>query len=459
MKTVLRALAATVCLVMSGHAAFVKQPYLLDLTDSSIVVRWEIASSQAGEVQYGLTAAFGLVASDTSHATSHQLVLPGLIEDTVYYYRAISGSDTSANAKFHTPVTPDKPFWFIVYGDDRSDSADHQSVVNQMALVSPTPGFMCNIGDLTYSGATTEFQTFFNIEGGLMNHITLFPALGNHDIGNVPDWLLYVPQANGGRYYSFRYGNSAFIGIDVYSTYTPGSTEYDWLLSELLADSADPSVRHIFVFFHEPPYTTNTGHAGNTTVQQYLCPLFERFHVPITFQGHNHCYEHSLVNNVHYVITGGGGAPLYTDWGPAQSWTVYRDAIFEFVLVHVSGDTISCKGIQPGGAVFDSFEVIAPSGGISEGNAVPVPLNLGLTAVPNPLSNKTRINFTLPEGGPVKLTLYDPVGRLRATLVNGILPAGEHDLPWASDVLPDGEYLLLLKTPRATSRLRLTIQH
>jgi hypothetical protein len=457
MKVVFRVLALTASLVLSGHAAFVKQPYLQNLTDTSIVVRWEISSSQTGKVQYGLTTGYGLEVSDPNPATSHELLLPGLIPDTVYYCRAISGNDTSANAKFHTPVTPDKPFRFIVYGDDRSDSADHQSVVNQMALVSPSPGFMCNIGDLTYSGATTEFQTFFNIEHGLMNHIPMFPALGNHDVSNVPNWFTCFALPNGERWYSLRYGNSAFICLDVYSTYTPGSTEYVWLVSELLADSADPSVRHIFVFFHEPPYTTNNGHASNTTVRQYLCPLFERFHVPITFQGHNHCYEHSLVNDVHYIITGGGGAPLYSDWGPTQPWTVYRDAELEFVLVSVSGDTISCKGIKPGGAVFDSFAVITPASAVREGSAVPVQPELGLAAVPNPLAHQTRVSFTLPESGPTTLTIHDAAGNLCASLVDGILPAGEHDITWGSKALPNGSYILVLKTPRATSSVRLVI--
>jgi hypothetical protein len=458
MRNVLRVFLVIAGLSASGHAAFVKQPYLLDLTDSSIVVRWEISSSQTGKVQYGLTPAYGLVASDTTSATSHQLVLPGLIEDTVYYYRAISGSDTSAKEQFHTPVTPDKPFCFIAYGDDRSDSADHQSVINQMALVKPTPGFMCDIGDLTYSGADTEFQTFFNIEGGLMNHVTLFPALGNHDIANIPNWLTYLPQANGGRYYSFRYGNSAFIAIDVYSTYTPGSTEYNWLVSELQADSADPSIRHIFPFWHEPPYTTNLGHSSNLSIRQYLCPLFEQYHVPIAFMGHNHCYEHSLVNDVHYIITGGGGAPLYPDWGPESTWTVYRDAILEFTLVSVNGDTIISKGVQTDGTVFDSFAVVTPALGVREGKAVSTQFNLGLTAVPNPLAHKTRISFTLPEPGPITLKLYDAAGRLSESLANGVMPAGEHDIVWDSKTLPDGTYVLVLKTGRMSNRVRLVIQ-
>jgi Icc-related predicted phosphoesterase len=458
MRIVFRVLAVTSSLVLYGHAAFVKRPYVQNLTDTSIVVRWEISSSQTGKVQYGLTTGYGLEASGANPATSHELLLADLIRDTVYYYRAISGSDTSANAKFHTPVTPAKPFRFMAYGDDRSDSASHQSVINQMSLVSPSPGLMLNVGDLTATGSATDYQTFFNVERGLMNHIPLFPVLGNHDISNMANWYASFALPNGERWYSLRYGNSAFICLDVYSTYTPGSTEYNWLVSEFLADSADPSIRHIFVVIHEPPYTTNNGHASNTTIRQYLCPLFERFHVPIAFQGHNHCYEHSLVNGVHYIITGGGGAPLYSSWGAAQPWTVYREATFEFVLVSVSGDTISCKGIKPGGVVFDSFAVITPPGAVREGDAIPVQPELGLTATPNPLADLTRISFTLRESGPTTLTLHDAAGNLRASLVDRILPAGEHDISWGSEALPNGNYLLILKTPKATSSMRLVIR-
>ena len=458
MRIVFRILAVTSSLVLYGHAAFVKRPYVQNLTDTSIVVRWEISSSQTGKVQYGLTTGYGLEASDPNPATTHELLLADLIRDTVYYYRAISGSDTSTGANFHTPVLSAKPFRFIAFGDDRSDSAAHQSVVNQMALVSPSPGLILNVGDLTATGSTAAYQTFFNIEQGLMTHIPLFPVLGNHDISNMANWYTSFALPNGERWYSLRYGTSAFVCLDANSTYTPGSTQYNWLVSELLADSADPSVRHVFAVIHEPPYTTNTGHASNTTIRQYLCPLFERFRVPITFQGHNHCYEHSLVNGVHYILTGGGGAPLYNTWGSAQPWTVCRETAFEFVLLSVSGDTIICKGIKPGGVIFDSFAVITPPAAVREGDAVPVPPGLGLTATPNPFADQTRISFTLPESGPTTLTLLDAAGNLRASLVNGNLSAGEHDVSWSSDALPNGNYLLILKTPKVTSSVRLVVQ-
>jgi Icc-related predicted phosphoesterase len=456
MKTLIGFFLLTAVAVVSVQAAFTKQPYLQNLTDTSIVVRWEISSTQSGKVQYGLTTSYGSEVIDQNSNTSHELTISGLLFDTLYHYRAISGGDTSIDASFHTRIAQSKPFRFIAYGDDRSDSSAHQSVVNQMLNVSPSPGLMLNVGDLTYSGSTSNYLTFFNIEHKMVKDVPLYPVLGNHDPGNMTNWFLNFALPNNERWYSTRYGNSAFICLDDNSSYTPGSAQYNWFLSELLADSTDPSVSHIFVVIHEPPYTTNTGHSSNLTIRQYLCPLFERFHVRIAFQGHNHSYEHSLVNDVHYIITAGGGAPLYNTWGPTQSWTIYREATYEFVLVDVRGDTIYCRGIKPGGMVFDSFAIVSPHSGISETNTIKsVPVH-GLDATPNPFSKVVRLSFSLSKSAYVNLSIYNPSGKKIAHLLHRQLPAGEQVVLWNRGSLVDGPYFAVLKIGKTIQVTRLT---
>ncbi len=297
-----------------AHAAFVKRPYLQDLREASIVIRWETSASQGGKVLFGLSTAYGAESAQGAASIQHEILLSPLLPDTLYHYRAISDADTSADAVFHTPVGLDRPFRFIAYGDNRTNTADHQSVVNQMSLVNPAPGLLINVGDLTATGSTADYQTFFNVEQGILARTALFPTMGNHDTGGLANWSALLALPNNERWYSVRYGNSVFHVVDCYSTYTTGSAQYNWLMNELRADSSDATVRHIFVSLHNPPYTTNTGHASDLTVRQYICPLLERFHVQIVFLGHVHAYERSLVNGVHYIITGGGGAPLYAGW-------------------------------------------------------------------------------------------------------------------------------------------------
>jgi len=441
--------AVLLCAVTVSFASFAKIPYLQNQTDSSIVVHWETSASATGKVLYGLTTSYGQEVDQSGSATDHELTLPGLLTDTVYHYRAISGSDTSADASFHSDFTGDRHFRFFAYGDDRSDSASHASVVNRMLQQSPMPELALNVGDLTYDGSTPVFTTFFNVSKGLISRMPLYPALGNHDVSNTANWFKYFALPNNERWYAVHFGNSAFICLDVYSTYTPGSTEYNWFLSELQADSANPAVKHIFVFYHEPPYTTNTGHTSNLTIQQYLCPLFVRFHVAMTFMGHNHCYEHALVSGVHYFLTGGGGAPLYTSWDAAQPWDVYREATFEFVLVDVNGDTIKTVGIRPAGTRFDSL-LIVPTGISQEPGRKPV-APVTLSALPSPAVGRVRLTFTLPEAGQATLALYDPTGRRAATLASGSFAAGEHSVSWNTAGLDAGTYILVLKSAAGVS--------
>lgn len=64
---------------------------------------------------------------------------------------------------------------------------------------------------------------------------------------------------------------------------------------------------------------------------------------------------------------------------------------------------------------------------------------------PNPFNPGTRIGFTLPETGPVLLTVHDLSGRRVATLVDGALSAGTHQVTFDGSHLAAGVYLYTLQ--------------
>ncbi|MEM7786146.1 MAG: heparinase II/III family protein [Bacteroidota bacterium] len=57
-----------------------------------------------------------------------------------------------------------------------------------------------------------------------------------------------------------------------------------------------------------------------------------------------------------------------------------------------------------------------------------MPLRLGVA--PNPSAGAVRLTLDLPASGPVRVGLYDALGRRVATLADTVLPAGPHDLTW-----------------------------
>jgi hypothetical protein len=80
-----------------------------------------------------------------------------------------------------------------------------------------------------------------------------------------------------------------------------------------------------------------------------------------------------------------------------------------------------------------------------------------LIAAPNPFSSSTWIGFTLPQAGPVDLTVFDIHGREQAVLARGeAMTAGSHGRSWSGSDrsghrLAPGVYLVRLRTAAGTS--------
>lgn len=59
-----------------------------------------------------------------------------------------------------------------------------------------------------------------------------------------------------------------------------------------------------------------------------------------------------------------------------------------------------------------------------------IPQTIECRNYPNPFNPKTTIEFTIPEKGEVKLSIYDVKGRRVTTMLNATLEAGQHDFIW-----------------------------
>jgi hypothetical protein len=90
------------------------------------------------------------------------------------------------------------------------------------------------------------------------------------------------------------------------------------------------------------------------------------------------------------------------------------------------------------------------------------PMVAGLSAAPNPFNPQTEIQFTLPQGGDVRLVIFDVRGRLVRTLVSGSLAAGVHAVTWngrddGGRAQASGVYLALLEAGPVRMTQRLTL--
>jgi len=77
---------------------------------------------------------------------------------------------------------------------------------------------------------------------------------------------------------------------------------------------------------------------------------------------------------------------------------------------------------------------------------------------PNPFSETTTINYTLPEAGYATLKVYSPQGMEIKTLVDGLQDAGTHSIQFHAAGLPEGFYFYRLITGSFSQTKRMVIQ-
>ena len=79
------------------------------------------------------------------------------------------------------------------------------------------------------------------------------------------------------------------------------------------------------------------------------------------------------------------------------------------------------------------------------------------TNYPNPFHTTTRISYTLSQGGPVRLRVFDIRGRLMRVLADHPHAPGIYTLVFDGSGLPSGAYLYRLETPAGTQTRRMVL--
>jgi len=353
-------------------------PYLQDVRTTSVKVCITSYSSCV-TVEYGIDETYGnsvqwctSVHVDSLLNELFTVPITGLSPSTVYHYRVIRGGTPTADAAFTTTVSEVEPLSFVAYGDNRlgpgiwgggTDQA-HQSVV--WAIMGDNPDFVIdtgdfiNIEDLFGEDMPTEWINFFEIEAPLISEKPLFPVRGNHesDADFYVDFFSPPEESSGTElYYSFDYGCAHFVMINTEESYGPGSAQYNFIEADL---AAHEGTGPLFAAFHKPPFSIGV-HGGSGSSHDYLAPLLQDYGVDVVFSGHDHIYFRAkLINGVHYIVTGGGGAPLYgVNIGDNPDITLVAETTLNYVYVQVWGNDIYVTAKRPDGSVIDYFTVDA----------------------------------------------------------------------------------------------------
>jgi MYXO-CTERM domain-containing protein len=361
-------------------------------TPDQMIVRWGTdastgASSLALRVKGVGTFApvAGAESAGGSAAFDHVTNLTGLNLDTTYEYQVTVGQDSETH-ELATCPPPGAPMDLVFYGDSRntplssSGQTEHVKVVGQILV--KMPDLVMESGDLVYTGAYADYLSqLFPVVEPMVSSVPFMAVPGNHDNDDPLDLdtgglstltanfarLFPTPQsdsANWNPYYSFVCGNARFIGLNSESLVADSSgdgAQLAFLNAQLQAAQNDPTIDHVFVWFHHSPYSPASGllaHGDNATVQSTWVPLFAdpANKVTAVFTGHDHIYARmDDGSHVVYVVSGGAGASLSDVGGTSKATTAASASAFNFVVLHVVGRSVDATAYDDGGNPLDEW--------------------------------------------------------------------------------------------------------
>ena len=292
------------------------------------------------------------------------------------------------------PVSPAASLSFAVIGDfgvgvkRDSPTRRQQKVANALrtAVDAHDVRLILTTGDNVYAGMRLLgipiggsgdedddwFFTYFQPYRYVINRVPVFPSIGNHDASEteerddraqVEDNFYLRERLVGGEesagrasfcpglFYRFRYGSHIeFVCLDTSKEdFFRGRRLFEYskhwdFLEKSFQEDRDSTMWRI-PFCHHPPYCAGPQH-GNTKSMQRLIPLFQRAGVKVMFSGHEHNFQHSLADGIHYFITGAAGKlrrspPDRFDEAHTITWATEC----HFLLAQISGDTMTVRAL------------------------------------------------------------------------------------------------------------------
>ncbi len=279
-----------------------------------------------------------------------------------HYYRVAQNGPTYS---FVMPEADE--LRFCVIGDTKGQS----DVLAAMAA-HESPQLILDTGDFMDSGwDENQWNRSLASSHPLAATTPYMMAPGNHEEESpIFGEVFHFPGRE--YYYAFSFGPARFLVLDSELPYEKGSPQRAFAESVLTSWRISPDIPS-FAVLHAPPYSSRK-HGSDLSVRTELCPLFEWAGISIVFSGHDHGYEVTWplkagrrdLSGTVYLVTAGGGAPLYDTRGPKRSWSRLCKKRAHWISVHVSGTNITVEAIARDGEVFDRFS--RPSGSFISGS-------------------------------------------------------------------------------------------
>jgi len=250
-------------------------------------------------------------------------------------------------------------------------------------------------GDTAGTGNEDDdwYSSFYEPYRYVLNRVPFFPTVGNHDAADTESSddraqladNLFLEQRfrpcvergsasmDPGLFYRFQVGaNLEFICIDTsiasgmdVEHFFDDPAHAAWVRAALAAGGA----RWRIPFGHHPPFCAGPEHTNTAAMVERLVPLFRKAGVRLVLSGHEHNFQHAVVDGVHYVVSGAAGklrpeAPRAFGQAGTRAWA----AAGHFLLGRASEDRLTVQpvaGVGEDGSL-ELIDAVEPGGGAAD---------------------------------------------------------------------------------------------
>jgi hypothetical protein len=209
---------------------------------------------------------------------------------------SISFRSTGSSDDIYLRPTVKDSFTFAVLGDSQGRNEILVSILSELGECE----FAILCGDLTPSGMPSEFEAVQEVLDD--SPVPVYTTPGNHDAKN--DGITEYETRFGPTQYSFDFGGIRFVAADS-SDLNITDEQISWMRGEFNDAPRKVIVTHVPCF--DPLGDNHTLYPDSC---DRMFEFIETDDIEAVFAGHIHAFNHTVVGDTDFIITGGAGATL-----------------------------------------------------------------------------------------------------------------------------------------------------
>jgi hypothetical protein len=251
----------------------------------------------------------------------HRVTVSGLEPDTVYDYSLGDGTSRGWGPWKSVKTAPDRarPVRFLYLGDAQTGLERWGHLLETATREHSNLDFLMLAGDLVDRGnERTNWDHFFLRAAPVFDRVPVMPCAGNHEYLDVGPRLyraVFELPHNGPRgiepelVYSFEVGDACFAVLDsTRAVWDPSAArrQAEWLDQTFARTKAAWKL----VMFHHPVYPSHPWR-DMPALRRYWVPIFDKHHVDLVLQGHDHAYQRTYPLRAHHRVERPGQGTVY----------------------------------------------------------------------------------------------------------------------------------------------------